>query len=189
MPRDPEKTRQRLFQAAVNEFATHGIAGARIDRIAHAARANKQLIYAYFGNKRELFETVVSRHVELFVDEVAFDAADLPGYAGETFDFYAAHPEVPQVSSWHALEPGESEHRVPAIESVIRRRTRAIAKAQARGLVDDAIPAGELLTMISAMATASVVAMPERTGRRGHASVARRRAALVEAVRRIVTGG
>ena len=32
--RDPEATRARIFEAAVAEFARHGIAGARIDRIA-----------------------------------------------------------------------------------------------------------------------------------------------------------
>ncbi|MDN3247398.1 helix-turn-helix domain-containing protein, partial [Streptomyces sp. ZSW22] len=56
--RDPEATKARIFEAAVAEFARHGIAGARIDRIAAEAKANKQLIYAYYGNKAELFASV-----------------------------------------------------------------------------------------------------------------------------------
>ena len=37
------------------EFSAYGIAGARVDRIASAAKANKQAIYAYFGSKDALF--------------------------------------------------------------------------------------------------------------------------------------
>jgi AcrR family transcriptional regulator len=44
--RDSAATKERLLAAATDEFAAHGIAGARVDRIAAAARANKQLIYA-----------------------------------------------------------------------------------------------------------------------------------------------
>ena len=60
--RDPEATKARIFESAVTEFARHGIAGARIDRIAAEAKANKQLIYAYFGNKAELFAIVLEKN-------------------------------------------------------------------------------------------------------------------------------
>ena len=53
--RDAEATKARIFEAATAEFAAHGIAGARVDRIAQNAKANKQLIYAYFGDKQKLF--------------------------------------------------------------------------------------------------------------------------------------
>ena len=46
MARDAEDTKRRIFEAATAEFADHGIAGARVDRIAARAGANKQLIYA-----------------------------------------------------------------------------------------------------------------------------------------------
>ncbi|MCU1609211.1 MAG: TetR family transcriptional regulator, partial [Pseudonocardiales bacterium] len=39
--------RARLLDAAFAEFAQHGLAGARVDRIAEAAQANKGLIYVY----------------------------------------------------------------------------------------------------------------------------------------------
>ena len=65
-PRDPEATKRRIFDAATTEFASRGVAGARIDRIAAAASANKQLIYAYFGNKQDLFDAVVTEQVARF---------------------------------------------------------------------------------------------------------------------------
>ena len=58
--RDSTATKARLLEAATEEFAAHGIAGARVDRIAAAANANKQLIYAYFGSKDQLFDAVLT---------------------------------------------------------------------------------------------------------------------------------
>lgn len=57
--RDQSRSRSRIFAAAVEEFGLHGFAGARTDRIARLAGANKQLLYYYFGSKRGLFEAVV----------------------------------------------------------------------------------------------------------------------------------
>lgn len=57
--RDAERTQQDILAAAMNEFAEHGDTGARIDRIAEKAGCNKALIYAYFGNKEQLFAVVL----------------------------------------------------------------------------------------------------------------------------------
>jgi AcrR family transcriptional regulator len=53
--RDAEATRRRILQAARAEFARFGLGGARIERIAKAARTNKRMLYYYFGNKEGLF--------------------------------------------------------------------------------------------------------------------------------------
>jgi AcrR family transcriptional regulator len=189
MARDSEDTRRRIFEAATAEFASHGIAGARIDRIAARAAANKQLIYAYFGNKRTLYEAVVSEHVTRLLEEVPFDPGDLAGHAAALFDFHVAHPEVTQLGGWHALEPGEAEHRIPVIERAIRTRSRRVAEAQRAGLVDRSIPPAELLTLVGAIAGAWATAAPERdraARRPGRQTLAARRAAVREAVRRLV---
>jgi AcrR family transcriptional regulator len=189
MTRDSQETKRRIFDAATAEFTAHGIAGARVDRIAAAAGANKQLIYVYFGKKRALFEAVVADHVTRFMETVPFDAADLPRWAGEVFDFFVTHPEVWQLGAWHALEPGESEHRIPIIEDAIAVRTREIRRAQKAGLVETEIAPAELLALVNAIARAWAVTPPERNPRRGldARSVKRRRTAVVEATRRLVT--
>ena len=84
--RNPEETRRRLLEAATAEFAAHGIAGARVDRIADSAGCNKQSIYGYFGSKDGLFEAVLDAIVARAVSEVPVDGHDLPGYAGRVFD-------------------------------------------------------------------------------------------------------
>ena len=60
MPRDADRTREKILAAAVIEFSANGLAGARIDRIASRARANKRLIYHHFGGKHAVFEAVLA---------------------------------------------------------------------------------------------------------------------------------
>ncbi len=60
MPRDPDRTRANILAAAITEFAASGYAGARIDRIASRAGANKRMIYHHFGGKKAVFEAVLA---------------------------------------------------------------------------------------------------------------------------------
>ena len=188
MARDSEATKRRIFDAATAEFATHGVAGARIDRIAAAAASNKRMIYAYFGNKQELFETVVSEHIARFLNDVPFDPAQLPEFAASAYDFFIAHPEIVRLGSWHALEPEESEHHIDVIECTIREHTRAIARAQSEGLIDATIGACELFELVIAIAQTWAVATPERRNlsEGGPRIRARRRSAVLETCRRLV---
>ena len=94
MARDSEATRARILDAAEAEFAAYGIAGSRVDRIADAALANKALIYKYFGTKDDLFDAVFAHRVLAFVDEVEFDATDLPRSPGGLLQA-DAHCRVP----------------------------------------------------------------------------------------------
>src|SRR5262245_10565994 len=57
--------RDRILEVATEEFGAKGYAGARVDEIARRSRANKQLIYYYFGNKQGLYDAVFGYLVEL----------------------------------------------------------------------------------------------------------------------------
>jgi len=57
--RDAEATQKRILEAAKKEFAKNGLGGARVDVIAARAKANKRMIYHYFGNKEGLFQRVI----------------------------------------------------------------------------------------------------------------------------------
>jgi len=50
-----ERSRRRILNHALKDFAEHGFAGARVDRIARRARVDKNLIYHYFKSKENLF--------------------------------------------------------------------------------------------------------------------------------------
>lgn len=60
----PVGARVRLFDAAVREFATHGLAGARTDAIAKAAGVNIALLFYYYSNKERLYVAVMEEVFE-----------------------------------------------------------------------------------------------------------------------------
>jgi AcrR family transcriptional regulator len=57
--RDPEGMRIRILEAAKQEFAAHELAGARVDRIAAKAGANKRMLYYHVGKKDDLYLAVL----------------------------------------------------------------------------------------------------------------------------------
>lgn len=58
-PRDAEKTKALILKAARDEFCEQGFNGARVDAIAARAKANKRLLYHYYGNKEALYSAVL----------------------------------------------------------------------------------------------------------------------------------
>ncbi|MCU0804239.1 MAG: TetR family transcriptional regulator [Burkholderiales bacterium] len=98
--RDPERTRTSILDAATREFARHGLGGARVDRIAERAGANKRMLYYYFGDKDTLFRAVLE-HVygRIRAAEQQLRLLDVPPAEGVrrlvefTWQYYLAHPE------------------------------------------------------------------------------------------------
>jgi AcrR family transcriptional regulator len=103
VPPDSTATKARLLDAAFAEFAQYGLAGARVDRIAEAAQANKRLIYVYYGSKEQLFDVVLAQRVGALFDAVPFTAEDLPGFVGSLFDHLAASPQLQRLARWRGL--------------------------------------------------------------------------------------
>ena len=65
MASEPETPRRdRILASAVAEFARHGFAGARVERIAAAAGVNKQLLFHYFGSKGGLHRAAMKSVLE-----------------------------------------------------------------------------------------------------------------------------
>lgn len=139
-------TPRRILDAAADEFAERGLSGARVDRIAERAGANKQRIYAYFGSKDRLFERVVEDRIEQLLDAVPFDAVDLPGYAVRLWEFNLAHPSLVRLLLWHALErPGV---QVGHSQSSHARKVAALRAVRGD---DDEWPADRLLGQVLAL--------------------------------------
>src|ERR1700744_6304387 len=133
MARDAQATRQRLLDAATEEFAARGIAGARVDRIAETAQANKAQIYHYFGSKDGLFDAVFDRIVNATVTDTPIDPADLPEYAGRLFDRYRSHPEIQRLATWYRLERADGADPIQAIVASNSDKVKAIDHAQRTG--------------------------------------------------------
>ncbi len=59
--RDAESTRADILDAAEEEFAKHGLQGARMDAIAAKTGVTKAMIYYYFNSKEDVYKTVLKR--------------------------------------------------------------------------------------------------------------------------------
>ena len=85
-----DQTRRRILRAAVKEFSTHGLSGARTDGIAESARANKALLYYYFKSKQGLYAAAIEE-VAVRVMETAMAEFDPSYTAGERLLRSALH--------------------------------------------------------------------------------------------------
>ncbi|MFG3283252.1 TetR family transcriptional regulator [Streptomyces sp. NPDC048111] len=129
MAYDSAATKERILTAAATEFAAHGVAGARVDRIAAQAKANKRAIYDYFGDKSRLFAAVLERLMADLAQAVPPGDDDLPAYAERLFDYHRAHPEALRLLMWEALELGDQS--VPGEEARTRHYQDKLRAAQA----------------------------------------------------------
>ena len=111
----PEQSRAAILQAAVREFSREGVAGARIDAIARAARVNKALLYYYYKDKEALYSAVLD---EVFggltaAVEPAF-ALNVPppekilSYIRAHFDYVAGHPLYPRIVQGEMMSAGRN---------------------------------------------------------------------------------
>jgi AcrR family transcriptional regulator len=98
--RNPAKNQERILKAATGEFARYGLGGARVDRIAARARANKRMLYYYYGNKEDLFLAVLeARYAHIRRAELGLHLLDLDPVQGVrrlvefTWNYYLKHPE------------------------------------------------------------------------------------------------
>ncbi len=150
-------TRGRILAAATEEFARHGIAGARVERIVKAARTNKAQLYGYFGNKDGLFDAVIAASSERITDAVPFDADDLAGWAVGLYDEYLRNPELIRLATWLRLERAPAGHLFdPDLHAP---KLAGIAAAQAAGRLRKGDPF-ELMTLVGAMSAAWSPASP-----------------------------
>ncbi|MCW5235088.1 TetR/AcrR family transcriptional regulator [Verminephrobacter eiseniae] len=98
--RDADRSQGVIFSAARDEFAEHGLGGARMERIAERAGLNKRLIYYYFEDKERLFQAVLEqayrqiREQERQLDLLALDPATAIRRLVEfTWTYYLDNPQ------------------------------------------------------------------------------------------------
>ena len=184
--RDGERSKRRLLAAATAEFAAHGIAGARVDRISAAAQVNKAQMYAWFGSKDGLFDAVFATHLHRIVDDVRFTADDLSGYAVALYDSYLSDPELVRLASWKRLERTPTGALLVAHPDLTAEKTDAIAQAQADGHIARGLHPDDVYALVIALAGAWSPASATYTASKDDSAAdhARRRSALRDVVQR-----
>lgn len=159
--RNPQQTQQRILQAALQEFAAKGFAGARVDVIARQARINKRMLYHYFGDKEGLFREVLRRKVAERSAWLASAPDELAERLPAWFQLACGDREWVQLLEWEALHWGDKkvideERRV----EIAGRALEHIRQQQAMGKIDPSLDPGQLLLSMMAL-TAYPLAFPQ----------------------------
>jgi TetR/AcrR family transcriptional regulator len=130
-------TRERIESAAVEEFADHGFHGARIHRIAGRAGVNKQLLYYYFGSKRQLYEHAIRLAADGILPEarrgqrpVGTPSERIRQLLRLAADHLSAHPSLVRTILLGALEAQHGGEHAPR---VARHLVRGVAAEVSRG--------------------------------------------------------
>jgi AcrR family transcriptional regulator len=124
-PAGQAATRDNILHAAIDIFAQHGFAGARVDEISRAARSTDRMIYYYFGSKERLFvevlETIYRRLGE------AEKKVTLADHTPEeslrlifrfTWNYYQAHPEMLTLLNNENLQKGRHVARSKRVKEL-----------------------------------------------------------------------
>jgi TetR/AcrR family transcriptional regulator len=159
----PEESRAAILHAAAQEFADHGIAGARTDAIAREAHVNKALLYYYFKDKDTLHgEVLESAFSGLKTAVFRVLESNLPprekimAYVGAYFDFIASnqvYPRLMQQEMMRARE-GRSAHLDKLVKSYFQPIFARLAEVLRQGIAD-----GEFRNVDPAHFVPSMVAM------------------------------
>ena len=137
--RDAEATKKAILDAAVQEFAGRGLAGARVEDIGKRAGCNLRMIYYYFGNKEGLYVAALEKVYDDFVEaEKALDLDSMTAVDGIlrmisfTWHYFREHPEFVSLlntENMHGARFARQSRRISSgadpqlqlVESVLRK--------------------------------------------------------------------
>jgi len=138
--RDAERTQAAILSAATQEFARHGLGGARVDRIAVRAKTNKRMLYYYFGRKDALFLAVLENtYASIRNAEKQLSMLDVSPVEGIrrlirfTWDYYLAHPEFLSLLNSENLHDARHLRRSRHVQAMNSPLIETLATVLARG--------------------------------------------------------
>jgi TetR/AcrR family transcriptional regulator, cholesterol catabolism regulator len=158
--RKSARTRERILAAAAQILSRKGWAGTRLVDVAEVAAVQAPAVYYYWSSREELLAEVVTVGQRATHAHVVASLEALPAGAGalERIDrAIAAHLEVVLDRSDFALAAIRNAAQLPAD---IRERQLVGQREYAdvwRGLVEDAVAAGELTADVDARAARMLV--------------------------------
>ena len=160
--RNAELTQYAILAVAEAEFASNGLAGARVDVIAEQAGANKRMLYYYFGSKDDLYLAVLERaYGGMRAKESELNLADLePLEAIRTlvefkFDYYTAHQSIISLLAGENLSGAKFLKKSRKLRdmqtSLVDVIRRVLAAGEAKGVIRKGLDPLHLYLSISAL--------------------------------------
>lgn len=158
--RPAELTRERILQAALEEFGSKGYAGARTAAIAARAGVNAQLITYHFGGKQGLLDELRKRWDDLQGTLPSLEAP-FEEIIAAYFDATLNQPNWARLILWRALgdETGDEEARAEQQRTAVREGVQRIAQRQAAGTITRAFSPQFILVVTYAL-TFAPLALP-----------------------------
>jgi len=157
---------QRILGAAMREFAKHGFAGARVERIVSRADVSPRSLYYHFGSKRGLYDAVRehlrAQHFEDFVRGVTDEPLVDRLLANIDVAMTSRWQQWARMLMWEALDGGTDSAPYP--EGTVPGDLLAIRAAQERGEIDPGLEP-HVLTMAFIAITFWPTMFPQSTRR------------------------
>src|SRR4029453_11022494 len=182
--RDPERTRERILDAAVVEFGAHGFAGARISALARRARGNEQLISYYFDSKEGLYRAL-QQHWQMISADASRPELPIADVVAAFLRLNVEQRSFARLLAWDGLAHTGGDAAVPdayfaeMVEELLRRQ-------RAGELANDLDPAHVLLMLFAAALAPTVIPQIARQLTGLSADSAEFQAAYADQLRRVV---
>jgi AcrR family transcriptional regulator len=160
--RDAQRTKAAILAAATDEFAAHGLSGARVDRIAQRAGTNKRMLYYYFGDKEALYLAVLeAAYEQIRSDEQRLRLLELAPREGVrqlcvfTWGYLYAHPEfisLLNTENLHRARNLKRSDKVRALHSpLVKTLSELLRRGRRDGVFRDGIDAVQLYVSIASL--------------------------------------
>lgn len=145
------ETRARILEAALREFSSLGLAGARMDQIAAAAGVNKALLYYHFDSKENLYtaalEMIAGRvrdqSMSIFLQKTSAGERLLRS-ALNHFDRILAQGEFQSMMQQEMMRMHQGE---ASAMSIVVKRVFAPMQAMYQSMLREGIGSGELINV------------------------------------------
>jgi AcrR family transcriptional regulator len=158
---DKERTRQAILDAAREEFAEHGLSGARVEAIAARTNTVKRMLYYYFGSKEGLYLAVLEqayaaiREAEQRLDLLGLQPVKAIRRLIEfTFDYQEANPGFIRLVSIENIHNGahvaQSEKIRKLNNAVVETLAAILEQGQKEGVFRGDVDAVDVHMLISA---------------------------------------
>jgi TetR/AcrR family transcriptional regulator len=144
------ETRARILEAALREFSSLGLAGARMDQIASAAGVNKALLYYHFDSKENLYAAAMEM-ISARVRDQSMAVFLLKASPGERFlrstlnhfDRILTQGEFQSLMQQEMMRMHQGEEA--GAMSIVVKRVFAPMQAMYQSMMREGIASGELI--------------------------------------------
>ncbi|RZL87735.1 MAG: TetR family transcriptional regulator [Variovorax sp.] len=156
-----EQLEARILDAAVYEFAEHGFAGARIERISQRAQTVDRMLYYYFGNKERLYQAVLEKiYADMIGAQRDFVMPEDPvegmrQLIEHSWDHYATHPDLVRLLMNENLLRGRHIQASAQVERtsfpLVETVSALLASGQAKGVFRGDVSSEHVLMTIMSL--------------------------------------